>query len=70
MNKDTKDFFKLIGCKESDDLSKIKKAYRELIMEYHPDILRAEGIKDELVKVAKYQFDKLQTNYRQILSSY
>lgn len=70
MINDIKDFFKLIGCKESDDILTIKKAYRALAMECHPDILRAEGVKKELVILAESQFDKLQTNYRQILDSY
>lgn len=40
------DAYKLLGVNESDDMSVIKKAYRKLIREYHPDIIKSQG-KDE-----------------------
>ena len=33
------DAYKLLGVNSSDDLTTIKKAYRKLVREYHPDII-------------------------------
>jgi DnaJ like chaperone protein len=37
------DAYKLLGVKESDDISVIKKAYRKLIRKYHPDIIKSQN---------------------------
>ncbi len=36
----------VLGVKESDDMSVIKKTYRKLVREYHPDIIKSQN-KDE-----------------------
>lgn len=38
--------YEILGVKESDDMTTIKKAYRKLIREYHPDIISSQN-KDE-----------------------
>ncbi|RXJ90642.1 molecular chaperone DjlA [Arcobacter sp. CECT 8983] len=38
--------YEVLGVKESDDMNTIKKAYRKLIREYHPDIISSQE-KDE-----------------------
>jgi len=38
--------YKILGVKETDDMNTIKKAYRKLIREYHPDIISSQD-KDE-----------------------
>jgi DnaJ like chaperone protein len=38
--------YKILGVKQSDDMNTIKKAYRKLIREYHPDIISSQD-KDE-----------------------
>ncbi len=40
------DAYKLLGVNENDDMNTIKKAYRKLVRQYHPDIIKAQG-KDE-----------------------
>jgi DnaJ like chaperone protein len=40
------DAYKILGVNESDDMSTIKKAYRKLVRQYHPDIIKSQG-KDE-----------------------
>ena len=38
--------YEILGVKESDDMDTIKKAYRKLIREFHPDIISSQN-KDE-----------------------
>jgi len=38
--------YEVLGVKESDDMNTIKKAYRKLVREYHPDIISSQD-KDE-----------------------
>lgn len=38
--------YEILGVKETDDMNTIKKAYRKLIREYHPDIISSQD-KDE-----------------------
>ena len=41
------DAYKLLGVSKSDDMSVVKKAYRKLVRQYHPDIIKSQG-KDEI----------------------
>ena len=43
----SKEAYEILGVKESDDMDTIKKAYRKLIREYHPDIISSQN-KDEV----------------------
>ncbi len=40
------DAYKILGVSKDDDMNTIKKAYRKLVRQYHPDIIKAQG-KDE-----------------------
>ncbi|NCB13786.1 MAG: molecular chaperone DjlA, partial [Erysipelotrichia bacterium] len=42
----SKEAYEILGVKPSDDMETIKKAYRKLIREYHPDIISSQN-KDE-----------------------
>ncbi len=41
-----KEAYEILGVKESDDMGSVKKAYRKLVREYHPDIISSQD-KDE-----------------------
>ena len=41
--------------KESDDSTVIKRAYRKLMSEHHPDKLVAKGLPPEMMELAKAQ---------------
>ena len=36
--------YKILGVKESDDISQVKKTYRKLVRKYHPDIIKSQEI--------------------------
>lgn len=43
--------FEVLGVKNSASFEEIKKAHRKLIMEYHPDKLKAKGLSEEQMKL-------------------
>ncbi len=42
----TEEAYKVLGVSENDDMNTIKKAYRKLVRQYHPDIIKSQD-KDE-----------------------
>ena len=47
----------------------LKKAYRKLMSEYHPDKLMAKGLPDAMVKVATEKTQQIKAAYEQICSA-
>ncbi|MCB0335358.1 MAG: J domain-containing protein [Bdellovibrionales bacterium] len=61
-------FYSLLGCVPGDSINTIKRSYRSLAKEYHPDCVRAAGARSELIIEAQNEFRKIDSAYRQILS--
>lgn len=60
------DAYKLLGVKESDDLSTIKKAYRKLVREYHPDIIKSQGKSEAYMQEATAKTQEINQAYEMI----
>jgi DnaJ like chaperone protein len=60
------DAYKLLGVNESDDLSVIKKAYRKLIREYHPDIIKSQGKSEAYMQEATAKTQEINQAYEMI----
>ncbi|MBU1659340.1 TerB family tellurite resistance protein [bacterium] len=60
------DAYKLLGVNESDDMDAIKKAYRKLIREYHPDIIKSQGKDEEYMKEATEKTQEINQAYEMI----
>ena len=58
--------YSVLGCSRSDSDDKLKKAYRRLVTEYHPDTISSKGLPDEFQKVAKEKFIQIQNAWDQI----
>ncbi|HAK46459.1 MAG TPA: co-chaperone DjlA [Spirochaeta sp.] len=58
--------YSVLGCSPSDSDDKVKKAYRKLVSEYHPDKIASKGLPDEFQKVAKQKFIEIQNAWDQI----
>lgn len=57
------DAYKALGVgKESTD-QEIKRAYRKLMSQYHPDKLMGQGVPEEMIAVATEQAKEVQTAY-------
>ena len=60
------DAYKLLGVNESDDMSVIKKAYRKLIRQYHPDIIKSQGKDEAYMQEATAKTQEINQAYEMI----
>lgn len=60
------DAYKLLGVKEGDDMDVIKKAYRKLIREYHPDIIKSQGKDEAYMQEATAKTQEINQAYEMI----
>ena len=58
--------YAVLGLTESATEAEIKKAYRKLILEYHPDAIAAKGMADEFKEYATKRFREVQEAYETI----
>lgn len=57
------DACKVLGVKPNDDVTTIKRAYRKLMSEHHPDKLVAKGLPPEMMEMAKQKAQEIQAAY-------
>ena len=60
------DSYQLLGVSEQDSFAEIKKAYRKLMSQHHPDKLVAKGLPPEMMEVAKEKAQDIQKAYELI----
>ncbi len=60
------DAYKTLGVKESDDMQTIKKAYRKLVREYHPDIIKSQGKSEAYMQEATQKTQVINQAYEMI----
>jgi DnaJ like chaperone protein len=60
------DAYKLLGVNENDDISVIKKAYRKLIRQYHPDIIKSQGKDEAYMQEATAKTQEINQAYEMI----
>ncbi|WP_339057914.1 co-chaperone DjlA [Candidatus Regiella endosymbiont of Tuberolachnus salignus] len=60
------DACKVLGVKNSDNYVVVKRAYRKLMSEHHPDKLIAKGLPPEMMKMAKEKTQEIQAAYNLI----
>lgn len=56
----------VLGVTESATDAELKKAYRKLMSQHHPDKLVAKGLPEEMMKLAKEKAQEIQTAYDKI----
>lgn len=61
-----KEAYALLGVESSDSDEAIKKAYRRLMNQHHPDKLVAKGLPEEMVKLATEKTQQIQKAYNLI----
>lgn len=57
------DAYAVLGVSASDDQMTVKRAYRKLMNEHHPDKLVAKGLPPEMMDVAKEKAQQIQAAY-------
>ena len=55
--------YKVLGVTADDDQNTVKRAYRKLMNENHPDKLAAKGLPDEMMELAKENTQQIQAAY-------
>ncbi|MCF8780624.1 co-chaperone DjlA [Vibrio sp. IRLE0018] len=57
------DAYKILGIDANADGKEVKRAYRKLMNEHHPDKLMAKGLPPEMMNVAKEKSQEIQSAY-------
>lgn len=61
-----KDPYEILGCTESDDFTMIKKTYRQLVKQYHPDYMHGKGLDDAEIKKATEKMQEINAAYEEV----
>lgn len=62
----SKEAYEILGVKENDDMDTIKKAYRKLIREYHPDIISSQNKDESYMEEATAKTQEINQAYQVI----
>ena len=57
------DAYKVLGVNDTDDQKTVKRAYRRLMNEHHPDKLVSKGLPEEMMEMAKDKAQQIQAAY-------
>jgi DnaJ like chaperone protein len=60
------DAYKVLGVSAGDDMDTIKKAYRKLVRQYHPDIIKSQGKSEAYIKEATQKTQEINSAYEMI----
>ncbi|GAA0859135.1 co-chaperone DjlA [Aliiglaciecola litoralis] len=60
------DAYKILGINKADDAKQIKKAYRKLMSEHHPDKLVSKGLPKQAIEIAKAKAQDIQAAYEMV----
>lgn len=60
------DAYKILGVSQNDDMDTIKKAYRNLVKQYHPDIIKSQGKDESYMKKATEKTQEINQAYEMI----
>ncbi|WP_297484660.1 TerB family tellurite resistance protein [Sulfurimonas sp.] len=60
------DAYKVLGVSKNDDMDTIKKAYRKLVRQYHPDIIKSQNKGEEYMKEATQKTQEINQAYEMI----
>lgn len=63
---DSDKYYKILGCSNSDSDDMIKKQYRKMVRDYHPDAIASKGLPEEFVTFAHDKFREIQEAYEVI----
>lgn len=55
--------YSVLGCKPDDSDAVIKRSYRKLVSEYHPDKIVSKDLPEEFIKFANEKFKNIQEAY-------
>jgi DnaJ like chaperone protein len=56
-------YYAILGCSPDDPFEIIKKCYRNMVVEYHPDKISSKGLPEEFILFANEKFKEIQKAY-------
>ena len=59
----------ILGVLPNSDIKEIKRAYKEKVLECHPDRVIARGMPEEAIKLAQTKLAQINNAYEQIVES-
>ena len=59
----TEKYYAILGASRTDSIEEIKKKYRRLVSEYHPDKIASKGLPEEFIRFANDKFREIQEAY-------
>ncbi len=59
-------FYTMLNCSSQSTDEEIKKSYKKLAKEFHPDTIISKGLPDEFIQFATRRFQEIQEAYEQI----
>jgi DnaJ like chaperone protein len=62
------DAYKVLGLESSAETAEVKKAYRKLMSQHHPDKLVSKGLPEEMMEIAKRKTQEIKTAYDTIMA--
>lgn len=63
---DFEKYYSILGCNSNDSNEHIKKQYRKLVSDYHPDKIASKGLPEEFTKFANNKFREIREAYEVI----
>ena len=64
-----KDYYKIMGVPRDASQEDVKKAYRRLMNQHHPDKLVSKGLPEEMIKLANEKTQEIKEAYDLIKKS-
>ena len=61
--------YAMLGLENNADMSEVKKAYRKLVSEYHPDKIVSKGLPEDFTRFAEQKFREINEAYEAIQKS-
>lgn len=63
------DAYAILACSPSSTIEQVKKAYRRLISQHHPDKLVSKGLPEEMIKIATIKTSEIRAAYEIIIKA-
>ena len=64
--RDVDKYYAVLGADRNDSIDDIKKKYRKLVTDYHPDTIASKGLPDEFLKFASDKFIQIREAYEAV----
>jgi len=65
--KNNNKYYAILGAVRNESDEEIKKKYRKLVMEYHPDRVISKGLPEEFTKFANKKFQEIHEAYEKVM---